>query len=112
MRLDGYGLFVKDMATMIRFYRDVLGFKIKEDENTIIYKNYCSCYIKIQKQDNQYSVEINGYQLQKYYSNINDAKEAAYSSISSERISEWLNEQKNLLKAALEQGVNEKKWIC
>ena len=34
MRLDGYGLFVKDMATMIRFYRDVLGFKIKEDENT------------------------------------------------------------------------------
>ena len=34
MRLDGYGLFVKDMATMIRFYRDILGFKIKEDENT------------------------------------------------------------------------------
>ena len=34
MRLDGYGLFVKDMATMIRFYRDILGFDIKEDENT------------------------------------------------------------------------------
>ena len=34
MRLDGYGLFVKDMATMIRFYRDVLGFEIKEEENT------------------------------------------------------------------------------
>ena len=34
MRLDGYGLFVKDMSTMIRFYRDVLGFDIKEDENT------------------------------------------------------------------------------
>ena len=34
MRLDGYGLFVKDMAGMIRFYRDVLGFEIKEDENT------------------------------------------------------------------------------
>ena len=34
MRLDGYGLFVKDMSTMIRFYRDVLGFEIKEDENT------------------------------------------------------------------------------
>ena len=34
MRLDGYGLFVKDMATMIRFYRDVLGFDIKEEENT------------------------------------------------------------------------------
>ena len=34
MRMDGYGLFVKDMATMIRFYRDVLGFDIKEEENT------------------------------------------------------------------------------
>ena len=34
MRLDGYGLFVKDMATMIRFYRDVLGFEIRENENT------------------------------------------------------------------------------
>ena len=34
MRLDGYGLFVKDMALMIRFYRDVLGFEIKEEENT------------------------------------------------------------------------------
>ena len=34
MRLDGYGLFVKDMAKMVRFYRDVLEFEIKEDENT------------------------------------------------------------------------------
>ncbi len=34
MRLDGMGLLVKDMAVMIRFYRDVLGFEIKEDENT------------------------------------------------------------------------------
>lgn len=34
MRLDGYGLFVRDMGAMIRFYRDVLGFDIKEDENT------------------------------------------------------------------------------
>lgn len=28
------GLFVKDMPKMIRFYRDVLGFEITEDENT------------------------------------------------------------------------------
>lgn len=28
MRLDGFGLFVEDMAKMIRFYRDVLGFEI------------------------------------------------------------------------------------
>ena len=34
MRLDRYGLFVNDMALMIRFYRDVLGFDIKEAENT------------------------------------------------------------------------------
>ena len=34
MRLDGFGLFVEDMPTMVRFYRDVLGFEIKEDENT------------------------------------------------------------------------------
>lgn len=34
MRLDGFGLFVKDMAAMIRFYRDVLGFEIRESEDT------------------------------------------------------------------------------
>lgn len=34
MKLGGFGIFVKDMATMVRFYRDVLGFEIKEDENT------------------------------------------------------------------------------
>ncbi len=34
MRLDGFGLFVDDMAKMIRFYRDVLGFEIKEAEDS------------------------------------------------------------------------------
>ena len=33
MHLDGYGLFVRDMGKMIRFYRDVLGFEIKEAED-------------------------------------------------------------------------------
>lgn len=33
MRLDGFGLFVSDMAAMIRFYRDVLGFEIRETED-------------------------------------------------------------------------------
>jgi lactoylglutathione lyase len=33
MRLDGFGLFVNDMGKMIRFYRDVLGFEIKEKED-------------------------------------------------------------------------------
>ena len=35
MRLDGFGLFVNDMGKMIRFYRDVLGFEIKEAEDTL-----------------------------------------------------------------------------
>lgn len=33
MRLDGVGLFVNDMAKMIQFYRDVLGFEIIEDDH-------------------------------------------------------------------------------
>ena len=32
MRLDGFGLLVNDMGKMIRFYRDVLGFEIREKE--------------------------------------------------------------------------------
>ena len=34
MKLDGFGIFVDDMAMMVRFYRDVLGFEIREDEDT------------------------------------------------------------------------------
>lgn len=34
MRLDGFGILVNDMKKMIRFYRDVLGFEIKESEDT------------------------------------------------------------------------------
>ena len=34
MKLDGLGIMVDDMAVMIRFYRDVLGFEIQEEENT------------------------------------------------------------------------------
>lgn len=34
MRLDGFGIFVQDMPAMIRFYRDVLGFAIREGEDT------------------------------------------------------------------------------
>ena len=34
MKLEGFGIMVNDMAVMVRFYRDVLGFEIKEDENT------------------------------------------------------------------------------
>ena len=34
MKLDGFGIFVDDMAVMVRFYRDVLDFEIREDEDT------------------------------------------------------------------------------
>ena len=34
MRLDGFGLIVRDMGAMIRFYRDVLGFEVRECEDT------------------------------------------------------------------------------
>lgn len=34
MKLEGFGLFVCDMGEMIRFYRDVLGFGIRESEDT------------------------------------------------------------------------------
>lgn len=33
MRLDGIGLLVESMPRMLRFYRDVLDFEIREDEN-------------------------------------------------------------------------------
>ena len=33
MKLDGFGIMVDDMPTMVRFYREVLGFEITEDEN-------------------------------------------------------------------------------
>lgn len=35
MKLDGFGLFVNDMGAMVRFYRDVLGFEIKEGEDAV-----------------------------------------------------------------------------
>ena len=34
MKLDGFGIMVDDMAVMVRFYRDVLGFEINEPEDT------------------------------------------------------------------------------
>ena len=34
MRLDGVGVLVEDIPKMLRFYRDVLGFEIKESEDT------------------------------------------------------------------------------
>ena len=35
MKFDGVGLFVNNMAEIIRFYRDVLGFEIQESEDAV-----------------------------------------------------------------------------
>ena len=35
MQLEGLGIYVNDMPTMIRFYRDIMGFDITEPEDTI-----------------------------------------------------------------------------
>ena len=32
MQLEGFGIFAEDMGAMIRFYRDVMGFAIREPE--------------------------------------------------------------------------------
>lgn len=31
MKLDGIGIFVKDMKTMVEFYQNILGFEIEWD---------------------------------------------------------------------------------
>ena len=48
MRLDGFGIFVKDMGTMIRFYRDVLGFGMKR-VRMYSWKRmvHCSCFMGV-----------------------------------------------------------------
>lgn len=37
MKLDGFRLLINDMGKMIRFYRDVLDFEIKEDKSILMY---------------------------------------------------------------------------
>lgn len=71
MKLDGFGIFVNDMAIMIKFYRDVLEFEIKEDENTsnvylekdgtlfLLYRH--NDFEKMTNQSFQYADKINGH---------------------------------------------------
>ena len=44
MKLEGFGIFVTDMPAMVRFYRDVLDFEIREAEdaeNIYLEKEMC-----------------------------------------------------------------------
>lgn len=71
MKLDGFGIFVKDMPLMVRFYRDVLGFDIREEENTsnvylikdgtlfLLYRR--RDFEKMVNRPFQYADEINGH---------------------------------------------------
>jgi lactoylglutathione lyase len=71
MKLDGFGIFVKDMATMVRFYRDVMNFEIREDENAsnvylvkdgtlfLLYRR--TDFEKMTKRTFGYANEINGH---------------------------------------------------
>ena len=71
MRLDGFGIMVKAMAVMVRFYRDVLGFEIKEDENTsnvflekdgTLFLLYCRTdFEKMTNRQYNYADNINGH---------------------------------------------------
>ena len=72
MRLDGYGLFVKNMATMIQFYRDVLGFEIKEDENTdnVSLLKDGTLFLLYGRKDFEKLTSIGGFQYEKTKSHI------------------------------------------
>ena len=71
MKLDGFGIFVKDMQAMVRFYRDVLGFEIKEEENAsnvylvkdgtlfLLYRR--TDFEKMAKRSFSYAKDINGH---------------------------------------------------
>ena len=71
MHLDGFGLFVEDMPKMIRFYRDVLGFEIKEAEtagNVYLIKDDTlfmlygrNNFEKMTSRKYEYIKELNGY---------------------------------------------------
>lgn len=71
MKLDGFGIFVKDMSVMVSFYRDVLGFEIKEEVNTdnvylikdgtlfLLYRR--SDFEQMTKRSFSYANDINGH---------------------------------------------------
>jgi len=82
-KLDGVGLLVNDMPTMVTFYRDVLGFEIKEDVDTqnvylikdgtlfMLYRR--SDFEKMTSRSYQYVKGINGhFELALYVDSFDD----------------------------------------
>ena len=59
MRLDGLGLFVDDMPTMIHFYRDVLGFEITEGTLFMMYER--KKFEKMTSRKYEYLKGLNGH---------------------------------------------------
>lgn len=91
LRLDGFGIMVDNMSVMVRFYRDVLGFEIKEEENTsnvflekdgtlfLLYRK--SDFEKMTGRSFSYAKGINGhYEIALSVSNY-DAVDRAFESI-------------------------------
>ena len=61
MKLDGVGLFVDDMPTMVRFYRDVLGFEITEKDGTLFMLYGRKDFQKMTNRDFTYLKGCNGH---------------------------------------------------
>lgn len=53
MKLDGFGIFVKDLGAMIAFYRDVLGFEIKEtaDAKNVFFQKDGTLFLMYGRED-------------------------------------------------------------
>ena len=87
MRLDGFGLFVNDMGKMIRFYRDVLGFEIKEDEDTLnVYLIKDDTLFMLYGRDNFEKMTNRGYE---YVKGLNGHSELALYVDTFEEVDAW-----------------------
>ena len=90
MRLDGFGLFVNDMGKMIRFYRDVLGFEIKEDEDTLnVYLIKDDTLFMLYGRDNFEKMTNRGYE---YVKGLNGHSELALYVDTFEEVDAWYQE--------------------
>ena len=90
MRLDGFGLFVNDMGKMIRFYRDVLGFEIKEAEDTLnVYLIKDDTLFMLYERKNFEKMTNRGYE---YVNGLNGHSELALYVDTFEEVDAWYQE--------------------